>query len=176
MKIIPISLFRLGSAYNYVPDVTDTGIRGNTIYEGVMPTEQAVVEEGSYSVHADFVAEDVFSFGEIGIYDVGGRLLCLEAYQNEITVKLGNTYRVTVTFFDATLVSYSAQIKFEEVESIYTYDGEYSVTPTIEGITLETAGLMMKEDLAIQPIPTYSVSNQSGTTFIIGRIPESGTD
>ena len=114
MKNIPISLFRLGSAYNYVPNVTDTGIRGNTVYEGVMPTDQAVVTENSYSIHTDFVAEDEFSFGEIGIYDIGGRLICLKSFQNELSVKSGNTYRVSVTFFDSTLVSYSASILFVE--------------------------------------------------------------
>lgn len=173
MKIIPISLFRLGSAYNYVPDVTDTGIRGNTVYEGVMPTDQAAVTEDSYSIHTEFVAEDEFSFGEIGIYDVGGRLICLESFQNEISVKLGNTYRVSVTFFDSTLVSYSASISFSELNA-YT-DGVISaqsktVTPSVSQQLIQPdSGFDYLSSVTVNPIPYSEEENEAGgTTVVIG--------
>lgn len=54
-------------------------------------------------------------------------------------------------------------------EDIPVYDGEYEVTPTPEGQTLETAGLLMEKDTTIRAIPVYEVSNTAGgTTVYIG--------
>lgn len=51
------------------------------------------------------------------------------------------------------------------------YTGEYSVTPeTYSNVTLETANLMMMDDVIVSQIPQYEVSNDSeGTTLIIGK-------
>lgn len=34
------------------------------------------------------------------------------------------------------------------------YSGPYEVTPTAEGLTLQTAGLVMRGDLTVAPIPS----------------------
>lgn len=65
----------------------------------------------------------------------------------------------------------SAEVAIAQIESIYTedYTGDYSIIPSINGQVLETAGMRLKDDLVISPIPTFAVSNISGTTFIIGE-------
>ena len=49
------------------------------------------------------------------------------------------------------------------------YTGETTVTPATHPITLERAGRIVRENINILEIPYYAVSNQTGTTFIIGE-------
>lgn len=52
---------------------------------------------------------------------------------------------------------------------ILTYDGSYTVKPSLGVQTLETAGKLMEENTIIEPIPIYVVSNNSGgNTVVIG--------
>lgn len=52
---------------------------------------------------------------------------------------------------------------------IPTYGGPYTICPSLDAQTLETAGKLMKDDTTIEPIPIYVVSNNSGgTTVTIG--------
>lgn len=48
------------------------------------------------------------------------------------------------------------------------YEGEYSVIPSIDQQILQTKDLLMKDDVTIEQIPHYEVSNDKGETFIIG--------
>ncbi len=48
------------------------------------------------------------------------------------------------------------------------YDGDYEVTPKTEDQLLNTENKSMTKDVVIKKIPTFEVSNESGTTFIIG--------
>ena len=52
------------------------------------------------------------------------------------------------------------------------YDGEYTVTPDFEEQTLETANMLMKDDVTVKPILVSSVSNHAGgrTIYIGGNI------
>lgn len=50
------------------------------------------------------------------------------------------------------------------------YEGEYEVTPKVEEQVLPTKGKGMKEDVTVKAIPVFEVSNEHGTTFIIGGI------
>ena len=52
------------------------------------------------------------------------------------------------------------------------YDGEYTITPDVDGQTVGTAGKMMREDLTVEAIPYFDVSNVSGgsTVYIGGSI------
>ena len=52
------------------------------------------------------------------------------------------------------------------------YEGEYEVTPTVEGLTLDTRDKYMTDDVKIRAIPFYEVSNQSGgnTVYIAGDL------
>lgn len=48
------------------------------------------------------------------------------------------------------------------------YEGAYAVTPTVENQTLETANKRLLNDIEIQAIPYYDVSNEYGRTIYIG--------
>ena len=52
------------------------------------------------------------------------------------------------------------------VGDISYYEGDYTVTPEVKGKTLETAGLMMENDVTINDIPLYDTSNTSGGTTV----------
>lgn len=49
------------------------------------------------------------------------------------------------------------------------YTGDYLVIPSTIGQVLETKGKRMVDDVTITAIPSYTVSNPTGTTFIIGE-------
>lgn len=48
------------------------------------------------------------------------------------------------------------------------YEGPYVVTPELTEIVLETRGKTMADDVLVNEIPIYEVSNQYGTTVTIG--------
>lgn len=62
------------------------------------------------------------------------------------------------------------EIKFECLQEVVVgveyYRGKYHVTPTTEGETLQTKEKYMTDDLTIDPVPRYDVSNTSGGTTI----------
>lgn len=64
--------------------------------------------------------------------------------------------------------------KFEVVEEQMAerYEGQYDVTPTVDGITLETANKVMKDDVHVLSIPRYNVSNLYGgeTVYIASEV------
>lgn len=49
-----------------------------------------------------------------------------------------------------------------------TYKGDYEIVPKITSQTIYTEDKIMTENLSINPIPYYEVSNNSGQTIIIG--------
>lgn len=63
-------------------------------------------------------------------------------------------------------------IKFDissgDVQKPYT--GNYEVIPKIVDQVLETKNLSMTEDVTVKEIPTHKVSNEFGTTIIIGGV------
>lgn len=48
------------------------------------------------------------------------------------------------------------------VESVERYEGDYNVTPKVEHQTLATKEKFMVDDVTIQAIPFFEVSNPSG--------------
>ena len=54
---------------------------------------------------------------------------------------------------------------------IPAYEGEYTVTPTQEAVTLNTKNLKMLDDVIVLKIPYYEVTNLSGgyTVYIGGN-------
>lgn len=52
------------------------------------------------------------------------------------------------------------------------YEGDYEVTPTVNGMELETQNKFMADDLKINAIPFFEVENTSGgnTVYIAGEI------
>lgn len=73
--------------------------------------------------------------------------------------------------YDDELLEAELLSEIVEVTKYETYDGEYTVIPTLENQTLATADKLMKQDVTIEKIPHYEVSNNAGgTTFIIAEI------
>lgn len=66
------------------------------------------------------------------------------------------------------------EIEFGETTEIMpddvpVYDGDHEITPTFTDQFLDTSGLLVEEDIRIEPIPVARVSNNSGgMTVIIG--------
>lgn len=54
----------------------------------------------------------------------------------------------------------------------FPYEGDYEVTPTVEGLSLPTRQKYMTDDVKILAIPIYEVSNPSGgsTVYIADEI------
>lgn len=52
------------------------------------------------------------------------------------------------------------------------YDGDYEITPTVNGLTMETKDRYMTENVKIHAIPFFEVGNTSGgnTVYIAGEI------
>lgn len=69
----------------------------------------------------------------------------------------------------ATLVGGRIEIVDADVS---IYDGDYTITPDVDGQTVGTAGKMMRDDLTVEAIPYFDVSNASGgsTVYIGGNI------
>lgn len=54
-------------------------------------------------------------------------------------------------------------------ESVYDeYTGDYIVTPQTTEQMLETSDKLMTDDVTVKAIPYYEVTNENGTTVIIG--------
>lgn len=56
--------------------------------------------------------------------------------------------------------------------SAQKYEGEYEVTPTVNGQTLETKQKLMTDDVTIHAIPFFEVGNNSGgnTVYIANEL------
>lgn len=48
------------------------------------------------------------------------------------------------------------------------YTGKYKVTPSNQNQILKTQDKVMRDNVTVSKIPTYEVSNEFGTTFVIG--------
>lgn len=86
-----------------------------------------------------------------------------------LDVRFDNNSKVIETSFKEN--SQTISTKFTEVVVVSTdtpsgdypfYYGSYVVTPTVDKQTLETAMKIMKEDVTVNSVPCYNVSNSSG--------------
>lgn len=65
------------------------------------------------------------------------------------------------------------QIVDAVIDALPVYGGDYAVTPTATGQTLNTKKKIMSDDLRIKAIPVFNVSNNSGgSTFYIATMDE----
>lgn len=74
---------------------------------------------------------------------------------------------------DVEISSATPEIEISLTSAQHTYkkyDGEYDVTPTVDGQTLKTANKLMEQDVNIRAIPFYEVSNAfDGETVYIAK-------
>jgi hypothetical protein len=98
---IQVSSYKLGSAFGYVPDPTDTNIHGTLVYTGA-PSQYFVVNSNvvKYSVVLDY-SLGPFNFGEIGLFTSTGVMFAL-ATGDELLSKIpvtstgGNAVRADI--------------------------------------------------------------------------------
>ena len=62
----------------------------------------------------------------------------------------------------------SVRITGTAVVSVPEYAGPYDITPLFSAQTLPTAKRLLQQDVIIEKIPQYEVSNDYGTTLILG--------
>ena len=55
-------------------------------------------------------------------------------------------------------------------DGLKPYTGDYEVIPKVVDQVLETKNLSMTDNVTVMEIPTHEVSNDYGTTIIIGGI------
>lgn len=84
-------------------------------------------------------------------------------------------------------VSKYVDVQFEESDSefeavfgeiqmipidVFPYEGEYKVTPTVDGKVLKTKDKLMVDDLTVKPIPYFDTSNTAGgrTIYIADEV------
>lgn len=62
----------------------------------------------------------------------------------------------------------SVRITGTAVVSAPEYAGPYDITPLFSAQTLPTAKRLLQQNITIKKIPQYEVSNDYGTTLILG--------
>lgn len=62
----------------------------------------------------------------------------------------------------------SVRITGTAVVSAPEYAGPYDITPLLSAQTLPTAKRLLQQNITIKKIPQYEVSNDYGTTLILG--------
>lgn len=74
----------------------------------------------------------------------------------------------TPEFFDVRFSGcQEIDIEFGQIQQIASgdipvYEGDYTVTPNVDGKTLQTKDKLMKENVIVEKIPCFVVSNISG--------------
>lgn len=115
---------------------------------------------------------------EQGIYDNSANIINVEERVEEVFQSVSNGKELIASAITDKGVDTGATDTFatmaQNISDIPTggegipYLGEYEVIPSTEEQTLATKNKTMSENVTIKQIPTYEVSNESGTTFIIG--------
>lgn len=78
---IHITQFRLGNAFNYTPQRTDTGLNGTTVYIGSILTYNYI---GDNTLKLEFdlpYSAGNFQFGEVGLYLASGEMFAKSAFE-----------------------------------------------------------------------------------------------
>lgn len=89
----------------------------------------------------------------------------------EFTIEFtGREQRISVTFKES---NQGFTPGFGEIHQIpmdvVPYEGDYRVTPTVDGSVLKTRDKFMADDLTVEPIPYAEVKNvANGVTVTIG--------
>jgi Phage tail-collar fibre protein len=89
----PLVVFKLGSASNYLPIDSATGLVGTVVYMG---TPSAPVRDNNVVKYTIFIDKSIstFSFGEVGLYLDGGILFAVGALSSPV-LKTGPSAGIT---------------------------------------------------------------------------------
>lgn len=82
----PVTLgsFKLGNAYNYTPNETDTDIRGSVVLSGT-PSAPITTYDNLYDYNLSLPSDTTFTFGEVGLFFSSGDLFALYSFSSPIT-------------------------------------------------------------------------------------------
>ncbi len=95
-----------------------------------------------------------------------------------IIAKGCSNFKIPLTGTIRSEISITGKLKTEDVVfgkiqlsgNLSIYNGDYTVTPSVEEQTLKTANKKMLEDVTVKKIPFYETSNLSGgNTVYIGN-------
>lgn len=99
---ITLTAFKLGTAFGYVPDPTDTNIHGALVYQGVPSAPVASnANVVKYSAYLDYDLGS-FAFGEIGLFTSTGVLFALATGNEQLfkialsSIGAGNSIRIDI--------------------------------------------------------------------------------
>lgn len=74
---------------------------------------------------------------------------------------------ISLTLVDTDILDY--EYSSGKHPTIPQYVGEYTIIPDFEKQQLETKNKMLKDNVVVEEIPHYMVSNSTGNTFVIGK-------
>lgn len=84
------------------------------------------------------------------------------AKQNSLKIKMGKADEKDIKFSVLPYIQGSGQLPY--------YEGDYEVEPDFVKQTLPTKNKSMAEDVLVLEIPVHEVTNDYGTTYIVGGI------
>ena len=97
---VRLTSFKLGSGYNYIPNGTEVGLAGTTLYEDSITSYKNMPDGSLVLVCSVDVQAGPFDFGEIGIYTDTGALFAIATLPQRQTkyTSLGSNINSTFTF------------------------------------------------------------------------------
>ena len=124
---IHVTGFKIGSAYGYDPQRTDTGLNGNILYSG-QPISYQNIGDNTINIVLRIPADaGPFDFGEVGIFigdnaDVLFAKAVFESPQTKFS-SLGTNLQSTYTF--------NCLLKLEQSVAVFKIDTENGIPPSI---------------------------------------------
>jgi len=180
---ITITTAELGSAFNYVPEATDTNIHGSLVFS--MTPSLPTPVTANIVVYSLFLNAELgpFSFGEVGLFTEDGTLFALGA-GNELVVKLaaaitppGNSIRIDC-YLSMVGQNYAMWLQFAESDNAFRMavlgSPDYlppsnQATPNayvISGITnYQSSFLAYTNQTGLWNFDAYNFANQATATI-----------
>jgi hypothetical protein len=181
---ITLTAFKLGSAFGYIPEPTDTNIHGSLIYSGV-PSSPIAANANivKYSAYLDYNLGP-FTFGELGLFTSTGVLFAL-ATGSEAIQKIqltsgdpGNSIRIDV-YLSMVNQNYEMWLDMAEsnnefrlavLGSVDQLPPPQSATPNayiISGASSSQSSFMAYTDrLGLWNFDAYAYANQATATIV----------
>jgi hypothetical protein len=183
---IEIASYELGTAYNYVPEGTDTNIHGTVVLEGA-PSSYVALSANvvKYSVYLDFQSGP-YTFGELGLFTGTGVLFALAANTVPLTKPLNASMRLDI-YLSMVGTNYAMWLDFAESNNQFqmailqsvdqlpqpqnAVPNAYIITPAGGG---QSAFLAYTDQSGLWNFDAYAYANQ-GSASIVGYSSQSVT-
>jgi hypothetical protein len=155
---INITSFQVGSAYGYTPQVTDTGLNGNLLYQGA-PTAYQSVGNNTIDIICDIPPDaGPFEFGEVGIFLEDGTMFAKAVFDSPQTKfsALGTNVVSSYTF--------NCLLKLQQSVAVFqitTNNGPPSVFEVYNWSDVFPPGISANPDIPLYLIRELSESGDS---------------